>query len=414
MVPLLAVDYPAVRHAMLALAAIHERFDARYMNTSLTEISSEDPLFALEQYTEALRKLSSGMSSATTVINTEHLVCCLLLTLSDLWHFGIPLSFRHVLGGLEFCRIVKKSSPSKSPLPDATGIDAITLIPAFEYFADSAIISLESVNEKHTILHEFATKLEAVLPLTLPDLDEAYALLDKVLRHLARVDGIISTDVFAQVEQHLQPMLQVVAGMQSNDIDRRMLHVHYQTVLVLLTHLQQRQERAFTEHEQDFCWIVNEVEDLLQTHPRTTLKGCIAPLFLAATKCRNARIRQKALDVMHRTSSLERLWTSCTATQIANEIVRLESDARLTEQRLISLTGIKFHHALNQIEMEYTVEDDLNSRNSNTSVIAWSRNELEIDVVHSRPDSYTMPKKVLSVGGYSMLMLSYRMGGCHC
>ena len=415
LVPKLAIEHPPIRHAMLALAATVEKFEARYENVDMQALSSGDAYFALEQYTEVLEKLNSGISAATLSVEAT-LICCLLLTLCDLWHFGLPLSFKHVFGGLGLCKVIKKTSPSKSPLPEATEIEGKVMLPAYLHFADTALVELDNPNDEELVLlQEFGERLGPIVPPPLTNLEETYAVMDKVIRQIAKLEPGVTPGPIVDIGRHLSMLLLTCennfGGFESDVLaDRQLLKVHHRAALVMLHVITTGAESAYDQHTADFDFIVSEIEELLYSEEQRTWFGLIPPLFLVATRCHDQQLSHRALRVLHGAHQLERFWTSCTAYQIAKETLRLQANA--APHHGIRLNSILFDPENSEIKLGYS-STQAGPQSSNTSIIAWQPDQDSIYAVHNR-EAYYMPANILKVSGYTSLMLAFRRDGCHC
>ena len=422
-VPGLAIDNAPIRHAMLTLSATQEEYESGTPDSLSTEWS-----MSLRQHTRAVRELWSGIAAAS-IPNEATLICCLMLTLYDIWHFGIPLSFtdvfgkfQHVFGGLKVCKFIKKTSPSKSPLPEMRTIDGAEMIPAFRHLADCASVMLDDVDDEQSrLLQEFSLGLNPVVPGQIAQADEAIDMMDTVLRQIAKFEpGVTGTD-FDRIESHLTLILQTLqqslsAAQQRNDhmaiADLRTLRVHHRAAIILLDGMSADSEVLYDKYRIDFAFIVAELEDLLREgsaipHRRVCI-GVIPPLFLTATKCRDSFIRGRALAALHVLPHHEHLWTSCTAQQIAQQTIWLEQGGGSARIRLQS---IKFDSAQGQVELRYDSQEPRN-RTLDTMTFSW---ESGAGIQPSQPaESFSMPRRMLQVCGYSAPILSSREIACHC
>lgn len=422
-VPTLAAESPPVRHAMLTLSATQEEYESEASDLMSTEWSK-----SLRQHTRAVRELWSGIAAAS-ISNEATLICCLLLTLYDIWHFGLPLSFthifggfQHVFGGLNVCKFIRKTSPSKSPLPETTEINGAMMIPAYQFLADCAFVLLDDTDEEQTaLLQEFTQTLDPVLPGHFAHPDEAVSVMDRALRQIAKLQLGLEGPDLNRLELHLASVLSTLQHSLSmaqarNDTvavnDFRTLLVHHRAALVLLSGFDSGSETVYNGHLTDFEFIVEEMEDLLQAGsavPQGVVRiGIVPPLFLTATKCRDNLIRKRALTAMHQSPHYEHLWTSCTAHQIAQRVVWLEEASRNT---CVRLQSIRFDAAQNQIELKYDIQN-IGSTKSEESTFVWGRGS---DIEASEPpESFDMPQKMLQACGYSAPILTIREITCHC
>jgi len=422
-VPALAVDNGPIRHAMLTLSATQEEYESDVSGLMLNEWSK-----SLRQHTRAVRELWSGIAAAS-ISNEATLICCLLLTLYDIWHFGLPSSFthifggfQHVFGGLKVCKFIKKTSPSKSPLPETTDINGTMMIPAFEHLADCAFVLLDEVDEDQSmILQEFALNLEPLIAGQFSHADEAVGLMDRVLRQIAKLKPGDAGTVIDNLQDYLSTVLStleqsLLAAEARNDpvaeAELRVLLVHHRAAVILLAGHEADSEVVYNNYSADFDFLINEIEDLLKTGSAIPEKrvciGMVPPLFLAATKCRDNSIRRRALAALHQSPHHEHLWTSCTARQIAQQVIWLEETG---DGARIRLQGVGFDPSQSQIELQYDVQG-VRSTRSATSTFFWER--MSDAETSAPPESFSMPQRMLQVCGYSAPILTFQEITCHC
>ena len=410
-VPNLAMEIEPVRHAILALAATQQKLVANYTIAGLQETTVNDPLFALEQYTAVLTKLNSSISTASISTNGT-LICCLLLTLCDLWHPGYQQSFKHVFGGLEICKIIKKLSPAKSPLPETTEIDGAMMVPAFEHFADCAVVSLDDITEdQRQILHDFCEPFNPVLPACFLTKEEAYATVDKMLRHIATLADSDSGLVFNQLfdlQAYILTLSSVLEESLNQSADEiasihfRLLKLHQRMSSMLVANLMGTGTDS-NNCEEDFECIIEEMELLIALFKDQALPGGISLLFLTAISCSMPLLQQRALILLHNLQQLESGWSSCTAFQIASHLVYQE------QRSFVKLRSIEFDRADNRIRLELENEQ----AELTLSQLDWKMDENEVNVVHKLEKS-SMPRKLVRIGGFSMLNFAFHSGRCHC
>lgn len=416
---------------MLALAATQEKDEGEHLPQ---ESDEEGPKQAWKQYGAALEKLIAGMEESS-ISEDALLVCCLLLILCNLVDFHLLSSFRHVFAGLAMYKDVKKTSPPRSLLPTSTDISGEMLIPAFQHFADCGFVLVDDIDEQQLALtREFVQTLNMPIPPAFTRSDEAYAIMDRVMRQIAKLDVTTPAVRLAELSGYLaslrltlrQSLAMAYAGTDSSLIaDLRMLLVHDRAALILLNGLAAGNEMIYDQHLIDFEFIVSEMEELLLTNtsldrPNVCTEGVwmgvLPPLFLSATKCRDHTLRQRALDLMHAAPHEEYTWNSCIARQIATEVVRFEESNGLLVDAVpfaangsrVSLQSIKFDVLNSKIELDFELPNVIGP-DFRQSAIYW---QPKADLEDERP--YVMPQRMVRTCGYSALMISFRARKCQC
>ncbi|KAF7586292.1 hypothetical protein BBP40_009148 [Aspergillus hancockii] len=123
---------PAVFHAIIALSAIHQAYEAKGMtpNTTVqTHTSRNVPWqqFALEQASQSFAHLSRRHAPRDPQLRETTLLCCLLFVLCDLLQGQYEHAFQHLHSGVS---ILQQPSDARFPSPPAV---QESLVRAFEH-----------------------------------------------------------------------------------------------------------------------------------------------------------------------------------------------------------------------------------------------------------------------------------------
>src|SRR5262249_27610181 len=117
-------------------------------------------------------------------------------------------------------------------------------------------------------------------------------------------------------------------GDRASSFGFRSLLVHHRVAFIMLDTIAMDSVDGivYDKYMDDFEYMVSEVESLLlmegeqgarQIKKVSCWLGFIPPLFFTATKCRNSEIRHRAINALHLAPHKERMWTTCSAAQIA-------------------------------------------------------------------------------------------------
>lgn len=173
---------PSLRHAVIALGALHEDFSQKRLVPSTT--SAEDPKtqFALNQYAKAMgalrRSLSSGKEEPLTA-----LMSCILFVCFDSLRGWYESAMVHLQSGLTILRDMRRSSTGNHIIED-------NIVPLFMRLSIQSIIYVEarSTHEKTAFARKLMDVLgkEIVIPEEFESLEEARNALDQAADGLFR------------------------------------------------------------------------------------------------------------------------------------------------------------------------------------------------------------------------------------
>ena len=83
---------PAIRHAVLALGSLHERFDAGDRSVKITIWDKEEGGFALEQYNRAIQQLIKPANQGPPAVDVC-LIACILFSCFEVSRFRTSISY---------------------------------------------------------------------------------------------------------------------------------------------------------------------------------------------------------------------------------------------------------------------------------------------------------------------------------
>jgi len=156
------------------------------------------------------------------------------------------------------------------------------------------------------------------------------------------------------------------------DHEMRSLRRHMQVISLMLKTYATDIESVWDKYGEDLAWILDEAEQLLAFEQRpgssqgpATFRpalGLVSPLFLVATKSRDLCVRQRVLEVLHRSRRWEKSWNSCIASLIAQAVLRVEDGSvsqsitrkSASEEQRIRLDNVSFDRDNQRIEIRYT------------------------------------------------------------
>lgn len=427
--------HPSVRHMLIAIASLQESFYHSYDPTACRDLAKTALLYALEQYSKAVKALAAP--SSVEVPNEIVLTCCILFTTFETFQNHGFLATMHTSSGLkillqhitseERSRTMKSSIIHDQLIPifQRLGIDACAFTddypPADAWFDDDC--SLEK---------------DLQVPTFFFNIYEAYECMDGFLKCIFRATSNptkakkIALKKLSSVMPEYPKSLDMSMKLLPRNKDAkfghgvRCLKVHHRVGTIMMQTLLLSDETAFDSFNDDFEKIVLQSNELLEKDTKAGMLsrelfglhlGFIPPLFFTATRCRDPLIRRRAIKTLHDSRRRERVWDSCGAARIAERIMMMEERGLVVKQcqdvpassrvMLVSqnfnsetyTTSLQFRHA--PWDETAPLEEDL---------LSWQTDHVSAELLTPELTS----KKILRAAGYAGNLLSCRTIQCRC
>ena len=371
----MAYSYPAAKHALLGLSAQYQAV----LNNNKRDGSSD---LASKYRTDALMHYNRGMQDL--VRDSEHQIpplevlvaCSLLFTAIELWPQKDMAPHVHISHAMKMCRSV---SPTTIFSDTLTG-----------YLLRILFLLAENVASFHDEFTEISLNITDAyiegawpIPASFRDPAEASEHVDKLLKRVVRLDVMSEGEnpgrrqrlwgVHALLSRAIEESKHQSAANTPEHYDFRSLQLHLGILSFMLKTNMSSDEMVFDSYCDEFENILSEAEEFLAYElapgsPRSPVTirsslGLITPLFLVATKCRNSKVRYRALELLHGSRRRERLWNSCVAYMLARTVVDVEEGISRTisdvpqglpaaEDR-VCLSHVEFDREQGRITVEY-------------------------------------------------------------
>lgn len=390
--PQLGHHYPAVRYALLSVAARTRsavfRWDLRRSRAAAMSYKAQ----SLVYYNAAIQHLTP--SPLTSEVPAEvYLVCGLLFAGTEFWPHRHMAPTIHILTAF---RLILRGT---SMLPEAVKEG---MFPFLVHMGRKTLAFADNIPG------DCASQIRIFVWLTVPpppvpsifsSLNEAWSYMDNLLNYV----GAFSYDDLnftMQARSHAlcyasglrNALLETTSLLHSDDhhhhMQYRALRMHHRTIQVMLDAAIVRpgDESIYDLFTADFEHILYECEQLLQeeqsqrissqqiynqpsssphspipsqeqqpspppssspkSQPWHTTLGLLAPLFFVATRCRIPTIRHRAIKTLHASRRREREWNSCIATMLARFVVRTEHEYMLAGAAGVGVSGIVYGSAV--------------------------------------------------------------------
>ncbi|PQE06097.1 putative UPC2 Regulatory involved in control of sterol uptake protein [Rutstroemia sp. NJR-2017a BBW] len=362
---------PSLRHAVIALGALHEDFSRKGMVPSIPPAEDPNHPFAMKQYGKAMgalrRSLTNGKEDPLTA-----LMSCILFFCFDSLRGWFESAMVHLQSGLGILRDMKRSSTGNHIVEDS-------IAPLFKRLSIQSIVYVEtkSKNDKMAFARKLmdASEQEIVILEEFEGLKEARNALDQA------ADGprgyvslppnadlkTRSADIpfVSQPPESLALFNKYASQLslwnlaftkfmesKSKDLTSRefraaaLLKIHY-TTLKIMAGIQPDMSdsrplsevlsaKRFLGYVDDFNIVINLARPLIATaeqdakkgKPQVTFSsdlGLIGPLYYACVNCPAASTRTAAMGLLLRSSRHEGMWNSVMVAQMIQTFWGLEA-----------------------------------------------------------------------------------------
>ncbi|KAL4751207.1 hypothetical protein BDW72DRAFT_98639 [Aspergillus terricola var. indicus] len=350
---------PSVRHAMTAIGALHERFQlsASAPGSAILMVEGSAPTerFVLEEYNKSIQTLVKSLAAHCPEgsINLALTTCCLFVCL-EMLQGNRKEALDHIEAGL---RIIHKHEQFTS-----TGSG----------WTSELYQQLRDLFLRLNLQASFMGRLLAPLNVDSPDtrnghiftnLPEARSHLDrlmtKTLRFIRSV-GILREErlpaVLAKFEAERDQICEAMLSwrwshdklldklgpevQQSDLCASLLLRIYYQTALLWVHVVLDRDENGHDNFTADFESLISHAEEILcltsptcvtekarveEAETAFSLEGeIIAPMYYAALRCRNPFLRRRALNILFQYSKREGMWDARHYAQVTKIVVEIE------------------------------------------------------------------------------------------
>ena len=393
----------------------------------------------LNYLSKSMRLLAHA--NAQSVDTEVALACCLCYLAIAIWveRSGAPVL--HIDAGLSILRDYQERV-SADPLLRSSAVDD-GLIPFFHSLVVNACaLSDNYPTAKSGILANHALDLGLDRANYLLNFTDAFESLDVIIKCILRINmGSTAPRIREKVNNALAAYLDAFEDLHRRDVktaiehqrpqtanldDLLHLQIHHRMAYIMFDGYERGDEMDFDSFLEDFEFIVEQsqihIERTLAQHAgdpghlRTSL-GTIPPLFFVATKCRDRALRRTALELMHRSTHVERAWTSCIATTLANFVIEVEEGVigtanedsiPLSSRVILESVEHASMDSLSHLRYRFCTDDSL-SPSRKASMRFRSHPSVEQD-----GETFPMASKVLRACGYSGVTLFTPRLQCHC
>ncbi|KAI9707845.1 MAG: hypothetical protein M1820_004451 [Bogoriella megaspora] len=358
---------PAIRHAAIALGALHERFEAE---DPLILRSNQDKLeggFALQQYVAAIGKLVDPVFKQGQQALDVALTACILFTCFETLRGHHGSAMGHIASGINMLRELSSEAASNTDKPVTFFISSAPHVPhntlriLFSRF-DSQSIQMGICTGDYTIAQPENTEpgFHEHIPSVFNSLTEARNSMDYHERqvnfffHTLGYDGYENEEALASRREHINKFASWITALDAfvqqqqgqgntswteRDIQAmKLLRVRHATYASMLAVTDLSNEMQWDASLPWFTHIIDLASEIAEsTKNDFTLNGKLVPLFSlengftaalfqVARKCRDPSIRRRAIALMRSQPRQDGVWDGTLASRVAERLVQIEED----------------------------------------------------------------------------------------
>ena len=343
LVPRFSQSDPVIRHATIALAALHEE---QQVNGAIIKAVNQNPLYlrSLQHYSHALALLNSRLMENNGSNSEPSLIACVLFISYEILQGDVRAALVHLDGGLSVVLDYHSS------IGEASGV-AVKMLVSYElqsYILDqNRAVRLDGASQRLAAfanLEQARTELEALLreaQLFLrtekPAPDDIYSLSTLTDR---------GNEIYASIDQWTGKLQILQTGRQAGVVDNEealaFLPLRAQaltTQAALLSHTLTPAELFTSQFEPQMDSAMELIETYVASQPvssqgqRFTLyPAIIQPLFYAARLSTNAPLRRRAITLLE-SAGVEGFWDGALMASIASKTLEIEERCLLAFRR---------------------------------------------------------------------------------
>lgn len=352
---------PAIRHAAIALGALHRNFESMAFGKTL-----RDDAFPLQQCNKAIALLRHQLASGHRRMESTLVTCILLISFAFLQGDAITATSHYHVG----VRLLREWQQSGLMGSNSTYLTLVKLFARMELYL-STFASLDDDDDVFAAVtgdeEPVRMSLGSIdIPPHMDSLDQASSLLFSLIRHAMQneqrrlcrsvqarqLGDEVRAEVASKLEQWnraLNIFLEHHALSLSAKETRTVivLELWSETAYIMNAAHDRASEMQFDAFEQRFRRVVRLAEALLEPgclrggDARSTSTaaaaaagiptfsvetGVIPPLFYCSYKCRHWSIRREALALLRRWQRQEGIWQTRGAAVILDRLIAIESE----------------------------------------------------------------------------------------
>ncbi|KAF7896841.1 uncharacterized protein EAF01_009244 [Botrytis porri] len=370
---------PALRHAVIALGALHEDFSRKRLH-SVPSGEDQNAQLALNQYSKAMgalrRSLSHGKEEPLMA-----LMSCILFVCFDSLRGHYESAMVHLQSGLVILRDIRKSSPGNQIIEEKIApIFRRLSIQSFIYVETKSrhdrttfVEKLTDVDGRDVVSYEKFKNLEDArngLDQVTDGLFRAHYMLDRRLPIILQsTESLADFDKYTSQLSHWNLAFEQFMSSRGKDLTSRevqgaaLLKIHHTTLKIMAGMCPDISDLTvvvglldsdrFLKYLDDFQIIIDlsksliaaAEQDAMNGRPSLTFSsdfGFIGPLYYVCSHCPDMSIRETAMELLLRCPRREGMWNSTLVAQMIQQFWELGARHKESQRMGLELSELGF------------------------------------------------------------------------
>lgn len=373
-----------VKHAIIALASLHRSLEPAehlaYSFRSQKQAINEAQIVALKHYNKAIELLRVEPLDMTTRPDLVMILCILFMCLEQ-FRSDDAACLTHLLAGFKLINWWRTLTSSYDKLRSFSkptqDLVNTKITPILQRLRVQFSLCMDSRHDLRNT-QDLPYFPPPAIPPSYPSLDVARIDFDRtmnyafsaLLRNRVMAPDEPAQDVIAILARWKQALDASDSPRQSSTLQRctrKLLDIYYHVSVIIAGTYTAELETAFDAYTSRFQSIVDLADDLVHYWQITPQEysllysfdlGITPPMFLVASRCRDPRIRRKAVGLMLQSPFYHGVWRDrysglCAQRMIEIEELGLEGEVCVPEESRIRKVSADLDEESGQIVMQY-------------------------------------------------------------
>lgn len=342
---------PAVRHAITALASLHESIEpinnilttGNMMNRDTTRFTQ---ITALKHYSQAIQCLRNDDMYSRPDLT---LIICVLFILFEQFRNGDAECIVHLTAGLRLIYWWRERTNNYAKLKDYSR-------PTLEFINEKMTPVLQRLRvqfslcmDSRHVMHNLGIKYylpPPSIPSSYPSFDAARRDFDRAMNYIF---SILENDKSTGHQRPTQDPIAIlnhwrdsVSASQAmteslavQNCTRSLLELYYQVAVIIICTYYTKTEVAFDNYLEQFQTIIQLAENIVSSWNLSTSEynllfsfdlGMTPPMFLVASRCRHPEVRRRAASLLLQSPFYHGAWRDRYSGLCAQRIIRIEEE----------------------------------------------------------------------------------------
>lgn len=347
---------PAVKHALIALAALHEN----YQHTSKSVLAEQRKLLALEHYGKSINTVVQNNVQDASRALAPTLVASLLFCAIESLQGHFSSAVKHIIAGVRLLSECEDNKKARDSLPD-TLLDALRRI--FISLGMQAMALEETCVQP--VMLQLLKRSQLATTCSFSTIGQAQAEINHLqidgMRVLSQAESCVRESDFPSAElqgahqalrqrfrfwsSQYHDLLKANDGLRGADDHRKhmaflTLRLNQVITAIILSAGFSDQQMRYDAVTSKFEKAVSTAEEICQIGSEHTITakdanlptfsmtlGIVPAMFFAAVRCRHYSIRRRALAILRMHKRRESVWDATITASVAEQVIVVEEKA---------------------------------------------------------------------------------------